>query len=367
MAGGRIDGFEILDKLGSGGMATVWKARQISLDRIVALKVLLPEFSRDPVETKSFVKEARTAAGLKHRGIVQAYDVAQEQHAYYIVMEYVSGLTLQRTLERNGAMAPKKVVSIGFDVATALQHAWDTLGMVHRDIKPDNIMVDGDGTIKVTDLGMVLRRSTAGGSHTEMIEGTPNYLSPEQAEMSSRIDFKADIYALGATMYHLLTNQLPFRGMSPLDTGKQQIQGHLKNPRELDKNIPIGVANVVQRMMMKDPADRYDSWSECIADLKKAKAGRMVMIPEKLKSRSTVMPIGKPAASDEGGGAVEAVAKKAARNTQPAPLSVVAIIWLIVFAIWGLAIWIVMQRPAPTPPLPLSYLEQSITDHELLS
>ena len=348
-------------------MATVWKARQISLDRIVALKVLLPEFSRDPVETKSFVKEARTAAGLKHRGIVQAYDVAQEQHAYYIVMEYVSGLTLQRTLERDGALSPKKVVSIGLDVATALQHAWDTLGMVHRDIKPDNIVVDGDGTIKVTDLGMVLRRSTAGGTHTEMIEGTPNYLSPEQAEMSSRIDFKADIYALGATMYHLLTNQLPFRGMSPLDTVKQQIQGHLKNPRDLDKNIPIGVANVVQRMMMKDPADRYDSWTDCIADLKKAKAGRMVMLPENLKMRSTVMPIGKPSGEAGSSDPVGEVAKRATRSTQPAPLTLVAIIWFIVFAIWGLAIWIVLQRPGATKPLPLTHLEQSVTDFEHLS
>ncbi len=348
MGTGQIAGFEIMEKLGSGGMATVWKARQISLDRIVALKVLLPEFSSDPVETKAFVKEARAAAGLKHRGIVQAYDVGQEGSAYFIVMEFISGLTLETTLSRTGAMSPKKSVGHALDVATAMNHAWDTLQIVHRDIKPENIMVDGDGTTKVADLGLVLGNSSTGSSHTEAIEGTPNYLSPEQAEMRSNIDFHADIYALGATLYHLLTNKRPFDGLNALDTVKEQINGHLPNPRDLDKNVPISTANLVQKMMMKDTVDRYASWAECIADIKKAKAGRMVMLPENLKHRSTVLPQEK---SGDANSEASNIIKAASRGT---PLAAVAFIWLLVFIVWGLAIWIVIKKPPngqPTIPL----------------
>ena len=157
MPAGAINGFELIEKIGQGGMAIVWKARQLSLDRVVAIKVLLPEFASDPDETQSFLKEARAVAKLKHGSIVQVYDVAQESAAHYFVMEYVSGSTLLGALQGNGPMGSKKALAVALDVAAALDYAWNSAQIIHRDIKPENIMIDGDGSVKVADLGLYLQ------------------------------------------------------------------------------------------------------------------------------------------------------------------------------------------------------------------
>ena len=269
-----LPGYEILDKLGEGGMAVVWKARQLSLDRIVAIKTLMPEWRQDADAMSRFRKEAMSAARLKHSGIIQVFDAGETADAVYFVMEYVEGYTIGHRIHKRGALDEETALDITLGVAAALSYAWDTAKMIHCDIKPDNIMIDHDGTVKVADLGLARALGPTGTTgEDEYIVGTPNYISPEQARGESNLDCGTDVYALGATLYHMVTGRLPFGdtpGTAPLE---RQQTDFLLDPLDLNPNLTPALGALIERLMIKDRQLRCSSWTEVIADLQEVREG----------------------------------------------------------------------------------------------
>ncbi len=265
-----IPGFQIIEAAGEGGMAIVYKAYQSSLDRLVAIKVLKEEFASDHNEIINFVREARSAAKIKHPNIIQMYDVAEIDGQFYFVMEFIAGKTLNQITAEEGPTPYKTALEMANTIASVLENAWDNFRIIHRDIKPENIMRDEDGTIKLADLGLSISRdsiSQQAQAHG-WTEGTPNYMSPEQATGQPDIDLRSDIYSLGATLYQISTGQIPFPDMTPHDTMDMQVRGKLRNPCDLNTDIPVGMAQLMARMMMKNPDERYQDWSACIADIR---------------------------------------------------------------------------------------------------
>lgn len=266
-----IDGFELMDKLGEGGMATVWKARQLSLDRAVAIKVLASRFAADPDDVARFQREAQSAAKLKHPGIVQVYDAAMHEGFYYFVMELIDGYTGGEWMSRSGRLSEKDALQVAECVAEALGHAWEKEGIIHCDIKPDNIMIDADGTVKIADLGLARTLSVMSGSKAEQTDdilGTPAFMSPEQARGDMHLDCRSDIYSLGATLYYLVTGKYLFEGHAQEDVIELQITGTADSPAELNPRLSRPVGMLIEAMLAKDPADRPKDWNTVRADLR---------------------------------------------------------------------------------------------------
>ncbi|MDF2944379.1 MAG: hypothetical protein K0S01_3237 [Herbinix sp.] len=272
------DRYEIIDKVGSGGMADVYKARDQRLNRFVAIKVLKPEYSSDKSFVNKFRGEAQSAAGLSHPNIVNVYDVGDDSGLHFIVMELVEGITLKRFIERKGKLEVKEAVGIGIQIAQGMEAAHDN-HIIHRDIKPQNIIISRDGKVKVTDFGIA--KATNSNTITSNAMGSVHYLSPEQAR-GGYSDEKSDIYSLGVTLYEMLSGKVPFAGDNTVSVALLHIQGEAMPLRELDPEIPISIDKIVQKCMQKRPERRYHTASELIADLKKAIAnpdGDFVQIP----------------------------------------------------------------------------------------
>ncbi len=268
----QIDGFELLDQIGHSGESSLWKARQISLGRIVVIKILSEKMSRDPEDIKQFQFEAKVAASLKHHGIVQVYDFGQSRDngRPYFVMEHITGYSVGDWVRRKGRLAEADSLTVGHCVADALGYAWKQGSVIHCDIKPDNIMVDGDGTIKVTDLGLARVVHSLGGhapNEDQQVMGTPNYMSPEQAMGQKHLDFRSDIYSTGATLYQLLTGVLPFGECEVGETIRRQINDDLEYPGKIVPCISSGTSDMVMKMMAKNPARRHQSWFELIDEI----------------------------------------------------------------------------------------------------
>jgi len=265
-----IDGYKFLAKLSEGNTSIVWKAHQISLDRPVVIKLLSDKLSREPEDVKMFVTEAQTTARLRHNGIVQVYDFGQtrDDQRYFFVMEHVSGYTVGEWVRRRGRLKEYDALVIAHHVSEALKYAWDQAKVIHCDVKPDNLMIDADGTIKVMDLGLahiVFSKTGASGSPDEgMIMGTPNYMSPEQAAGRNDLDCRTDIYALGMTLYHILTGILPYGSGDALAIIEKQEKEPLQNPQIFNPNLSDGVTGLIVKMISKDPAARYQNWSEVL-------------------------------------------------------------------------------------------------------
>jgi serine/threonine-protein kinase len=272
-----LPNFEVLGLIGRGGMASVWKARQISLDRYVAVKILSSAFATDQEDIQRFRQEARTAAQLKHPGIVQIYDANFSDGVYYFVMELVDGYTMGDLLRRKGRITVEDALIVAESVAVALDYAWSHYQMVHCDIKPDNIMVDSDGTVKVTDLGLCRSVTLVKGEHkgnADEILGTPAYMSPEQVYGSEKLDCRSDIYALGATLYHLVTGQMLFQGK----TDDEMIRCHVDTSqapdvRALAPNAGGPFALLLEKMLAKDANHRQRDWKLVLADLNRVREG----------------------------------------------------------------------------------------------
>ncbi|MDA0990847.1 MAG: protein kinase, partial [Verrucomicrobia bacterium] len=267
-------GFELLDKVGAGGMATVWKARQLSLDRIVAIKILYSQYSRDPADVQRFQSEAQTAARLKHPGIVQVYDANSIDDMFYFVMEFVAGYTVGQWLKRSGALPLKDALLVAESVADALDYAWDSAGLIHCDVKPDNVLVDADGTVKVSDLG--LARTMTGMTrdlYSEDVMGTPPYMAPEQIEGNVELDYRTDMYALGAMLYHLVTGEMPFAGYDMDKVMDLQLTHTIADPMELNADITAPVCWLIEVLMCKDPDGRPESWGQVRRDIERVKSG----------------------------------------------------------------------------------------------
>lgn len=271
----KLSGFELLQKVGQGGMGVVWKARQLSLDRIVAVKLLPPELSNTPEEVKRIMTEARTAARLKHPGIVQVYDASEESGAYYFVMEYVDGYNVGEWIRRKKTIPWKDALLVAEYVAAALDYAWQTAGMIHCDIKPENVMVDQDGTIKVSDLGLSLTRETGGTEALTEILGTPSYMSPEQVRGDAPLDCRTDIYSLGATLYHMVTGRRMFQEVPDRQAMDCQLTHHVPDPQDTVPTIPAAVCSLIERMLVKDREARIRDWPAAIADIRRVQRGLM--------------------------------------------------------------------------------------------
>lgn len=284
-----LAGFELIEKLGQGAMGVVWKARQLSLDRLVAIKVIPPEVIRSPDDVRMILQEARTAARLKHSGIVQIYDACEQNGTYFLVMEYVEGYNLGQWLARRKHLGVKDVLVVAEAVAAALDHAWQTTGLMHCDIKPENIMVDQDGTIKVADLGLSRTRDSKDGCPDDEVMGTPAYMSPEQIQGGIPLDCRTDIYSLGAMMYQLLTGKRPFSDKSDAEAMESQITSQIPDPRDIIPGIPACVCYLVERMMVKNREGRPADWSKALADLRRVSKGLMPLSPAPGPGASTMV------------------------------------------------------------------------------
>jgi len=268
-----IPGYEFLQKIEESATATLWRARQESLDRDVAIKILKPEFISHADEVQAFLREARAVAKLKSGNIIQIYDVAQHEDVLFIVMEAVNGHPLTTLLDLGDPLPQKRALSIALSVAQALSDAWSAEKLIHSNIKPGNIMIEKGGSVKVANLGM----SAIAGDEPGMIVGTPNYMSPEQADASGRVDFTSDMYSLGAVLYHMVTGQVPFDNLDEEAVLRGQIEGQLSFPPELNPEITPPCAQLIARLMMKDPRKRYSDWQSVISDLAKLAAGKMIV------------------------------------------------------------------------------------------
>ncbi len=271
LVGKQLGDFKVLRRLGSGGMAEVFLAEQISLKRPVALKVLKQELldSSDDTHLKRFTQEASAAANLNHAHIVQVYAIGEHQGVHYIAQEYVPGLTLREWLRRNGPPDPLVAIRLIRQVALALQAAGEA-GIVHRDVKPENILLTKKGDAKVTDFG--LAQLTQTGERVQLTQvgmtmGTPLYMSPEQVAGKS-IDHRSDLYSLGVTAYHLLTGNPPFRGETALSIAVQHLNTPAEPLRKLRPDLPLALRELVEKAMDKRPEHRYQSAAELAEDLR---------------------------------------------------------------------------------------------------
>jgi serine/threonine protein kinase len=264
----RIQGYRIIRKLGSGAMATVFLAQQESLDRPVAIKVLPKKFSENEEFLERFYKEGRAAAKLNDANIVQAYDVGQSGEYHYFVMEYVDGDTVFEQIVEKKKLSEQEAMPIIRQVALALKHAHE-VGFIHRDIKPKNIMIAKTGDVKLADLGLARALDDAEAAEAEAgrAYGTPYYISPEQIRGKKEITAAADIYGLGATLYHMVTGKVPFSGKNPSDVMHRHLKQELVPPDHINPSLSPGFSQIIEMMMAKDVSQRYQNASDLIEDL----------------------------------------------------------------------------------------------------
>ncbi|HEG43103.1 MAG TPA: serine/threonine protein kinase [Phycisphaerales bacterium] len=272
---GRIPGYKVLGKLGSGAMAVVYKAKQLSLDRTVAIKVLPHRFSEKPNYITRFYKEGKLAAKLNHNNIVQAIDVGESGGLYYFIMEYVEGKTLYDDLSKGKVFAEDEALGIVIQLANALQHA-HAHGLIHRDVKPKNIMINKQGIVKLADMGLARETSDIKAAKSEKGKafGTPYYIAPEQIRGELNIDGRADIYALGATLFHMVTGRVPFDAKSPSEVMRKHLKEVLTPPDHINTALSAGISEVIEVMMAKKLKDRYNSIEAVLADLKAVQEGQ---------------------------------------------------------------------------------------------
>src|SRR3954471_16673218 len=276
-----IPGYQIIDKLGKGSMGIVYKGRQIAVDRIVAVKILLDALAQNKEFIKRFDREAKIAAKLSHNNIVNAIDAGEVNGYHYFVMEYVEGVNIKDELDKNKVFEEKRAIEIVMAVAEALKHAHQR-GLIHRDIKPENVILTKDGGVKLADLG--LARLTADEkwamSEAGMAIGTPYYISPEQVRGQVDVDIRADIYSLGATLYHMVTGRVPYDGETAAEVMRKHVDKNtaIVPPDHINTKRSSGLGVVVETMMAKNRENRYRNPDDLILDLKCLLQGESPMI-----------------------------------------------------------------------------------------
>ncbi|OPX51276.1 Stk1 family PASTA domain-containing Ser/Thr kinase [Clostridium thermobutyricum] len=274
--------YELLEKVGEGGMAIVYKARCNKLNRFVAVKILKKEYADNKEIVDKFKNEAMAVAKLSDSNIVNVLDVGTDDNENYIVMEYVNGKTLKELVEEYGKLNYDRAVTISLQIANALECAHKN-GIVHRDIKPQNILVTEEGIAKVTDFGIAKSTDSGTLTNTSTILGSAHYFSPEQAK-GAMVDFRSDIYSLGIVMYEMVTGDVPFDGESPVTIALKHIQENPINPRIINPKIPDRYSEIILKCMEKDVNDRYSNVKELIEDLKKIKSNSEMGLVEKSES-----------------------------------------------------------------------------------
>jgi len=325
----QIPGYQIIRRLGAGAMATVYLARQISLDRLVAVKVLPQKFSNNPDFVNRFYAEGKAAAKLNHPNIVGALDVGKAGEYHYFVMEYVQGRTVHDDIVAHKHFQEKEALDLIIQVASALEHAHQA-GFIHRDVKPKNIMITEQGVAKLADMGLARAVSDREAAEAEQGKafGTPYYISPEQIRGEVDVDFRADIYGLGATFYHMVTGQVPFDGPNPSTVMHKHLKADLIPADHINPKLSAGIAEIIDTCMAKDRMQRYNSTTDLIQDLKAVRAGEAPLQARKkfdLGALASLEKTGKPN-----------VAQPAAA-TGPKAMTEHPMFWIAVSG-WGLAL-----------------------------
>ena len=264
----QLPGYQLLGKCGAGAMAVVYKARQISLDRIVAVKVLPKRLSKNAEFVERFYQEGRAAAKLNHNNIVQAIDVGEANGYHYFVMEFVEGCTVFDEIAEGKLYSEQEAVEIIQQIADALLHAHER-GFIHRDVKPKNIMLTKDRVAKLADMGLARETTDVQAAMAEAgrAYGTPYYISPEQVRGEVDIDHRADLYSLGATFYHMVTGRVPFEGATPAAVMHKHLKAPLTPPDHLNTSLTSGCGAMIEMLMAKNREERYSSASELLVDL----------------------------------------------------------------------------------------------------
>ncbi|MBQ9725921.1 MAG: serine/threonine protein kinase [Kiritimatiellae bacterium] len=278
-----MDGYDSFSLIGRGGMASVWRARQMSLDRPVAVKILDAEQSASDEDIDRFQSEARAAARMSHPGLVQVYDAFYRGGRFCLVMELVEGSTLGAQIRRRGRLSQDEALRVAADVAAALGYAWDRLRLVHCDIKPENVLLGADGSAKVTDFGLsrslsslAARRSPDGEAY---VFGTPAYMPPEQCTGEPELKPQADMYSLGATLYHAVTGRRLFEGTDPDDVMREQVEERVEDPVRLAPELSPFFLDFLERLLAKNPADRFPTWAAVVDSVSELREGRPATLP----------------------------------------------------------------------------------------
>jgi len=322
----QIPGYQLLGRLGAGAMATVYKARQLSLDRMVAVKILPKKFSRMPEFVERFYAEGRAAAKLNHPNIVAALDVGRHADAHYFIMEYVEGHTVHEHLVKEGPYTEADALAIAIQVVKALNHAHQA-GLVHRDVKPKNILITGDGVAKLADMGLARAVSDREAAEAEAGKafGTPYYISPEQIRGDVNIDLRADIYNFGATLFHMVTGRVPFEGPDVSTILLKHLDEPLVPPDHINPELTNGICEVIELCMAKDPAKRYATTTDLIEDLQAVADGRPPVQAHKLIDLSALT------ALNQKGDSGESIETQSERSLVTTPLFWIAAVgWFLV-------------------------------------
>ncbi|TET31279.1 MAG: serine/threonine protein kinase [Planctomycetota bacterium] len=277
-------GFRLIERIGIGGMGSVYKAHQASMDREVAIKILAPELAKKEEFVNRFLREAKAAAKLSHNGLVRVYDVGKtDDGRYYFVMEYIRGRTLRSIIKTRRKLLLHELVEYIIQVASALEHAWQEK-IIHRDVKPENIMItDEEGMAKLTDLGLAKKTDdeSAALTQTGIAMGTPDYMSPEQVRDTANITYLSDIYSLGATFFHCLTGRKPFTGKSAVRIMAEVMEGEWEWTAAEKKTVPRPVRKIVERMMALKPGNRFQTHAELIGVLSELRSTGVVRAPRR--------------------------------------------------------------------------------------
>ena len=273
-----LEGFDSFTPIGRGGMATVWRARQIALDRPVAIKILDPEQCKDDEDIDRFQSEARAAARMSHPGIIQVYDAFYRDGSFCFVMELVEGETVGTWIRRAGRLTPDEALFVARGVAEALSYAWGHQNLVHLDVKPENVMIDASGAVKVMDFGLSRSRASLqarrDGEEGGYVYGTPAYMPPEQATGAPDLGPQADMYALGATIYHAVSGRRLFRDVPIDEVMDAQVNAQDENLFDIDPELPPFFCDFVERLLAKDPANRFESWDAVLRAVDHLSEGR---------------------------------------------------------------------------------------------
>jgi eukaryotic-like serine/threonine-protein kinase len=356
MIGRLISGrYRVVGHLGTGGMADVWRAEDEVLGRSVAVKVLHPQYASEENFVARFRQEAQAAANLSHPGIVNVYDWGREEGTYFIVMEFLPGQTLKQLLEERGNLRPERALEITRDVAAALSYAHKN-NIVHRDIKPHNIMIGPTGSVKVTDFGI----AHAGGSQltqTGSVMGTAQYLSPEQAQ-GRETGPGTDVYSLGVVLYEMLTGNVPFDGDNPVSVALKHVNEAPVSPRVLNPNVPPDLERIVLKAMAKQPEQRYRSIEEMAADLDRAAEGAP-LAGAAAGAANGVTQVLAPVSSEAAGGGAPSASRDASRPPTGRPGQAerkrgantwiwVAVVAVLILAAAGIA-WAIYASSLPKP------------------
>lgn len=338
------DRYEIIKTIGEGGMANVYLANDTILDRKVAIKVLRGDLSNDEKFIRRFKREALSVSNLSHPNIVEVYDVGEEDGNYYIVMEYIEGKTLKQLLQKRGALTLNEVIDITTQLTDGLAHAHEAY-IIHRDIKPQNIMIEDNGLVKITDFGIAMALNSTQLTQTNSVMGSVHYLPPEQANGKGST-VKSDIYSLGILMYELLTGSVPFKGDTAVEIALKHMKEKIPSIRKQNPTIPQSVENIVLKATAKNPKNRYDNVRDMYKDLQTAlqrdNEKRLVYeYPENDLEETKVIPqvtkeikqvIDKPTAKEEDTDDDSVLKEKDEKNKLPIILAVVLLGTLIVLA-----------------------------------